>query len=85
MKLVNKRISCLAKKPKELERILNGQGSEEEKTYLIKIRGKQMKIVDAKNKLVVKDESDLKSVKKRIDDVLEEMNKSKKYEFAIYR
>ncbi len=84
-KLVKRKTSFLARRAVELEGILKQSLQAEEQTYLIRINGENKKIEDFKNKVPVKDERELKEMKKTIEEALEKTNGKKVYGYAVYR
>lgn len=83
--LVNKKISLLEKKPETLKEILNNWQENDQKSYLIQISGTQTKITDSYNKIIVKNETEIKTIRKQLDTMLEEMEKKKVSQYAIYK
>ena len=54
-RLVNKKINLLTGLPIQLQKIIDEDETEGEKTYLVRIKGLQTKLVDHKTKAIIKD------------------------------
>ncbi len=54
-RLVNKKINMLTMVPGQLQKVIENDEVEGEKTYLVRIKGLQTKLVDHKTKAIIKD------------------------------
>jgi len=84
--LVTKKISVLEKSAKEFNKVLYQENPEtEEKEYVIKFNEKQTKLIDNKNKAIVKELSEAKQVIKQLNVYIAKLEPRKEYNLAIYR
>lgn len=54
-RLVNKKVNLLTGLPGQMQKIIDEDETEGEKTYLVRIKGLQTKLVDHKTKAIIKD------------------------------
>jgi len=76
----------LEKRSKEFSKAISSEGEEgTEKEYVIKFNEKQTKLIDNKNKAIVKELKEAKQVIKQLNVYIEKLESKKEYNFAIYR
>jgi len=84
--LVGRKISLLEKRSKEFSKAISGEVEEgTEREYVIKFNEKQTKLIDNKNKAIVKELSEAKQVIKQLNIYLEKLEPRKEYNLAIYK
>jgi sugar-specific transcriptional regulator TrmB len=82
-KLVERKINFLNKKPEEFKKILNNQNGDEGKEYLIRFNGIQTKLIDNKNKTIIKDAQEIKFIRKKLEKIESKFEQPKPW--SIYR
>jgi len=84
--LVGRKISLLEKRSKEFSKAISSEGGEgTEREYVIKFNEKQTKLIDNKNKVIVKELSEAKQVIKQLNIYIAKLEPRKEYNLAIYR
>jgi len=84
--LVNRKVGLLEKRSKEFSKAISSESEEgTEREYVIKFNERQTKLIDNKNKAIVRELREAKQVIKQLNIYIEKLEPRKEYNFALYR
>ena len=85
-RLVNKKVSMLTRLPGQLQEIIDEDETEIGKTYLVRIKGLQTKLVDHKTKTIIKDTHETERLIKSLNGFKKQLEERKpRCQIAMYR